>query len=657
MLIKKATIYVVAFLFSSTFYYFYIMQSPQNVTEILKQTLKNYWGFEGFRDSQQEIINAVISGQDTIALLPTGGGKSLCYQLPALVLEGTCIVVSPLLALMKDQVQYLKAIGVEAELLSSELNEAEEEAVYISCIDGFTKLLYVSPERLQNRKFLEKVEEIKISFIAIDEAHCISEWGQDFRPSYQNIKIFRDLCQNISCLAVTATATPKVLDDIQKKLNLQKPFVFKKSFKRSNIQLFNDEVSDKYQYVLNLLRHNQSSGIIYTRTRKEAELLTDFLWKNKIERVDYFHAGLPVSEKNKRQEKWQKSNHKVLVSTNAFGMGIDKENVRMVIHFSPPFSLENFYQEIGRAGRDGEDSYAFLLWNEQELNHLDDVFKNQIPNKKEFLKIISYLYSTFMIGENELPEQIFEINISKIQDFTKISIAKIKNVLQFLHHQEIVYLNTTKSLSTISLLFNLSDLENLPKKDSYFIELLLRTVDGLSSHKSHFSETVVSKKMGVTPQEFKERIKEIKKKGFVDYLDGSAQSVKFLMQREDRAFSGKWWNLFEHIQKNKLQKWEEMKFYARNKDVCKMKLILMYFGEKEVQNCGNCYVCNGKGNYMPSVSLERQIIDKLKDKAATLDDLCITLHYHEREKVQEALIFLLDLGQIKMQDFRTYTAK
>ena len=477
--------------------YFYKMQSSINISNLITQTLENFWGYNSFRDSQEEIINAVISGKDTIALLPTGGGKSLCYQLPALVLEGTCLVISPLLALMKDQVQQLKSKGIEAEYLSSELDELQEEEIYGRCIEGLTKLLYVSPERLQNKNFLERIDEIAISFIAVDEAHCISEWGQDFRPSYQNIKNFRNQFKNVPCLALTATATPKVIEDIKVKLGFNQYLIFKKSFIRENIEIFIDELSDKYQYIFELLKNSNSSGIIYTRTRRDAEELSKFLQNRNLKNVDFFHAGLSVREKHQKQEKWLKSNNQVLISTNAFGMGIDKENVRFVIHFSPPASLENYYQEIGRAGRDGEKSYAFLLWNEQELKNLDDVFQNQTPNKTEFLKTISYLYSKFMIAENELPEQIFEVNISKIQEFTKISKAKIINILNFLHNQELIYLNTVKSLSTLELKFEVYDLENLPKKDSFFVELLLRSIDGLSTHKAQFSEVNLCKKLAL----------------------------------------------------------------------------------------------------------------------------------------------------------------
>lgn len=633
------------------------MQSSINISKLIHDTLFNLWGYNSFRDSQQEIINAVISGKDTIALLPTGGGKSLCYQLPAIVLEGTCLVISPLLALMKDQVQQLKAKGIEADYLSSELDEFQEEEIYNRCVEGMTKLLYISPERLQNKKFLEKIDDIAISFIAVDEAHCISEWGQDFRPSYQYIKQFRNQFKNVPCLALTATATPKVIDDIKTKLGFSQYLIFKKSFKRDNIDIFINEIADKYQYVFDLLKNSNSSGIIYVRTRKESHDLTEFLHNRNLKNVDFFHAGLSVKEKHLKQDKWLKSNNQILISTNAFGMGIDKDNVHFIIHFSPPASIENYYQEIGRAGRDGEKSYAFLLWNKQEIVNLDDSFKNQTPSKNEFVRVISYLYSKYMIAENELPEQVFELNISKIREFTKMSQAKIKNILNFLHNQELVYLNTAKNLSTLELKFEIYDLENLPKKDSYFIELLLRSIDGLSSHKAQFSEANLCKKIGVDSRDLKERLKELHQKGFVDYLDGSLDSIRFLKPREDRSFPGKWWNLFEQIQKNKLQKWEEMKFYTRNRDYCKMKLILTYFGEKNAKNCGNCYVCTAKNPTQNQQSVEKQILQALDKRASTLDELAIMLHYHQKEKLQDHLIFLLELGKIRMLDFRTYTLK
>lgn len=630
------------------------MISPQDFQKLKYDTLKYFWGYNDFRDSQEEIINAVINEKDTLVLLPTGAGKSLCYQLPALLKEGTCLVVSPLLALMKDQVNQLKSRGIEAEYLSSELDEYDAETIYDRCKEGLTKLLYVSPERLTNTQFIQNMEEIQLSFIAVDEAHCISEWGQDFRPSYQNIKGFRSNNPEIPCLALTATATPKVLEEIKNKLELKNPFVFQKSFKRENIKIFTDEVSDKFQRVFDILKYSNDSGIVYVRTRKEAELLTEFLKKNQLKNVDYFHAGLTTKEKNARQNLWNNSDNHVLVSTNAFGMGIDKDNVRFVIHYSPAASLENYYQEIGRAGRDGKDSFAFMLWNKQELLNFDQVLKNQTPNKAEFLKIISYLYSIFQVAEFELPEKTFQLNSLSIQNFTKLSKAKISNVLNFLHNQEIIYYNDYKSLSSLELFIKADEIDQLPQKDAYFIELLFRNISGITTHKVMFSEQQISNKINISVPLIKERLKEFQQKNYLEYIDGAQASIKFLKPRDERAVNSAYWKLFEHIQRNKIQKWEEMKFYVENNDYCKMKLILAYFGEKNSKNCGQCSVCEKNKQSIFGKNISQQIINLLAKKSATIEELSIQLSYHSKENILENLIFLLDSGKVRMLNFRTY---
>lgn len=628
------------------------MQSEAEIKGVLLKTLQNFWGYSSFRTPQEEIILSVIRGKDTLALLPTGGGKSLCYQLPALVLEGVCLVVSPLLALIKDQVTQLKSIGVEAEYLSSELDENEQEEIYARATEGITKLLYVSPERLFNSMFLQKITNVHISFIAVDEAHCISEWGQDFRPSYQRIGEFRKLFGDVPCLALTATATPKVIADIEKKLTLKSPQIFQKSYKRDNLRIFHEEISDKYQRILDFMKNNSASGIIYVRTRKEAEELTAFLKQKGIENVDFYHAGLSLKDKNQNQKKWQQSSSHTLVSTNAFGMGIDKENVRFVIHFSPSVSLENYYQEIGRAGRDGYESYALLLWNEQEFSDIDDIFRNQIPNKTEFLSILSFLYSIFQIAEGEASEKIFKLNTQKIRDFTKTSFAKIKNVLNFMHNQELVFWNNYKDLSTLELKISAEDLELLPPKEAYFVEFLLRNISGIATHKVSFSEEMLSRKLGISMQEIQDRIQYLEEKELVEYVDGSADSIKFLKPRNTREFQGKYWNEFQQIQRNKLQKWEEMKYFIRETDYCKMKMILTYFGEKNAQNCHKCYVCQPLNS---TQNLSAQILNALNEKPMTFDEVRAKLNLSGKEEIFETLVSLLNEHKIKMLDYKTYT--
>lgn len=632
------------------------MNSNSTYQKIKKDTLQHYWGFSEFRDMQETIIDHLVAGKDTMVLLPTGGGKSLCYQLPAIFLEGTCIVISPLLALMKDQVIQLKNKGIEAEYLSSELDHEEANVIYSRCKEGITKLLYMSPERLLNSQFLENIEDIQISFIAIDEAHCISEWGQDFRPSYQHIKNFRQECKNVPSIALTGTATSKVLDEIILKLGLRTPQIFKKSFHRDNIKINVTEIADKYSYISDFIRFHPYSGIIYTQTRKEAEQLSDFLKRNQHKEVDYFHAGLSVKEKNDRQAKWQQSNSFVLIATNAFGMGIDKENVRFVIHFSPSNSIENYYQEIGRSGRDANPSTAVLLWNQQELKNFDNILENQIANKEEFLKVVTYLYSIFQIADLDSSEQFHQFNIQRIKDLTKISLPKIRSIIQFLHHQEIVYYNPLKTLSSLHLKIPFDSYESLHPKDSYFIELLMRNLQGFTSHRVHFSEAKIAEKLGVDSSLLKERFRELQNKNYIEYLDGSEASIKFLVPRNDRTFSTKLWSLFDQIQKNKIKKWEEMKFFVKENSICKSKLILSYFGESNTDNCNNCSVCIQKSGKIFRTDISSEVKQLLQQKPATLEEIFIKLNSHKKEKIREKLIDLLDSGEVQMLDFRTYTA-
>lgn len=629
------------------------MQSQERTKEILLKTLKNFWGYDSFRELQEDVMISLLEGRDTLALLPTGGGKSICYQLPALVSEGICLVISPLLALMKDQVFQLNSIGIEAEYLSSELDDDEQEIIYERAIRGDIKILYVSPERLGNSVFLKKISEVGLSFIAVDEAHCISEWGQDFRPSYQNIKEFRQIIDNIPCLALTATATPKVISDIKEKLGLENAHIFQKSYKRENLSIYIEEIYDKYQKVYDFLKNNIVSGIIYVRTRKDAEDLALFLKDKGLKNVDFYHAGLSVEEKNNRQKKWQMSSNEILISTNAFGMGIDKDNVKFVMHFSPSASLENYYQEIGRAGRDGEESYVFLLWNEQELSDIDDVLYAQIPNKEEFLRIVKTLYSKFQIAEAENSEMTFQLNLQSIQKITRLSYAKIKNVLNFLHNQEIIYWNNYKTLSTLELKIKPDDLDSLSPKDTYFIEILYRCLPGVGLGKVSFNEKTLSNKFGINLEDVRERIKELEKKEFLEYIDGNEDSIKFLRHRNDREIEGRFWKLFEQIQKNKLQKWEEQKYFIRNQDYCKMRMILAYFGEKNTDNCKKCYICRSlEGN--KEIQLIDKILEELRKSPMTYDELRIKLYHYDKEEIYENLISLLNLDKIKMLNYKTY---
>ncbi|MHA6696962.1 RecQ family ATP-dependent DNA helicase [Chryseobacterium sp. A301] len=617
--------------------------------------LKMFWGYSEFRDQQEEIIDSIVSGKDTLALLPTGAGKSLCYQLPALFLEGTCLIISPLLALMRDQVIQLKALGIEAEYLSFELEDLEMELILSRCKEGVTKLLFVSPERLQNSVFLRHMEEIEVSFLAVDEAHCISEWGQDFRPSYQHIKQFREEFLQVPCLALTATATPQVLAEIKTKLALTPVQLFQKSFKRDNLQIAMEKESHKYERVAELLRNHKESGLIYVRTRKEAENLSQFLRSRGNDRVQYYHAGLSAKEKISRQTHWLQSSNQVLISTNAFGMGIDKTNVRFVVHFTIPSSLENYYQEIGRAGRDAHLSLALLLWSEEEIAEFDRILKNQMPTKEQYEKILSILYSIYQVAEGELPEKSFVLDIEKIKRLTRCSGAKVRNIIQFLHHQELIYHNDYKSPSTLELFLSPDEIDQLPASEAAVLENLYRQLPGLSKQRVHFSDIGLASKIGVSLENLKQTFVTLNKTDYALYMDGSLSSVKFLKPRDSRALSFGYYPLFAQIQKNKVQKWEEMKYFVKEEKTCKMVLILRYFGESSNEPCQRCYVCkkNQEANF--GSSLESELLFALERGPKTLEQLSVHLSLYPKNDILESLILLLDKEEVKMKDFRTYT--
>lgn len=623
--------------------------------QLKHEYLKMFWGYSEFRDQQEEIIDSIVSGKDTLALLPTGAGKSLCYQLPALFLEGTCLVISPLLALMRDQVIQLKSLGIEAEYLSFELEDIEMELILSRCKEGITKLLFVSPERLQNSVFLRHMEEIEVSFLAVDEAHCISEWGQDFRPSYQHIKQFREEFLPVPCLALTATATPQVLSEIKTKLALSHVQLFQKSFKRDNLQIAMEKENHKYERIAELLQNHKESGLVYVRTRKEAENLSKFLRSRGHDRVQYYHAGLTSKEKKTRQSNWLRLPSQVLISTNAFGMGIDKTNVRFVVHFTIPNSLENYYQEIGRAGRDSESSLALLLWSEEEIAEFDRILQNQMPTKEQYEKIISILYSLYQVAEGELPEKSFVLDIEKIKRLTRCSGAKVRNIIQFLHHQELIFHNNYKSPSTLELTLIPDEIDQLPSKEATFLENLYRQLPGLSKQRVHFSELNLSSKLGLSPEHLKESLAALSKRDYAHYMDGSLSSVKFLKPRDSRALSYRYYHLFSQIQKNKVQKWEEMKYFVKEETTCKMALILRYFGEHSSAACQKCYVCKKNQEASFGSTLESELLFALEKRPKTLEQLCVHLSLYAKNEVLETLIELLDKEEVKMKDFRTYT--
>ncbi|MDR2122411.1 MAG: RecQ family ATP-dependent DNA helicase [Flavobacteriaceae bacterium] len=617
------------------------------------KVLESYWGYENFRDPQKEIILSILEGNDTIALLPTGAGKSICYQVPALLGQGICIVISPLLALIKDQVLQLKRRSISAEYISSEQTPDQQISVFNKLKNNDLKLLYVSPERLLNKAFLEVIKDVEISFLAVDEAHCISEWGNDFRPSYQQIKNFREyIGKHIPCMALTATATEKVLSEIIKKLDLKNVQVFKKSYERENLSLHIIETNDKLGQIERILTRYKGAGIIYCRTRNETRKLSEIL-KNKGFEVDFFHAGLSIQEKIQKQKEWTYSNSKVLISTNAFGMGIDKENVRLIIHFSPPYSLENYYQEVGRAGRDGYLSHAFLLWNDSEFSDISSSLTQTISSKSEYEKIIRYLYSLYGVIPNELPENIFDFDLTDFQQKVKLNQSKIISVLEFLHNCSILQWKYEPSDSLLKMNFPIERLDtDFFGKDSAIFEKIARKVTGVFSYLVKFSEKRLSEALLVSHSSLHSFLLKYDQSGDITYIDGNKQKILFLIPRNDQIIMGEYWDKFKHIQENKLFKYKELEFFVQNKKYCRMKLILGYFGEKSHHNCEKCDVClNKKKKKAPLNELQLFI----REQPRTREEIYAEFHAFSFEEIHEYLQELISEEKIKAINFNTYS--
>lgn len=627
----------------------------KSLNKLLENTLEQFWGYSSFRPIQSEIIHSLMQRLDTLALLPTGGGKSLCYQLPAVLLEGTALVVSPLLALMKEQVQQLNFLGISAAFLSSEFDDEQEEQIYTRLKNDEYKILYISPERLLNATFLENIVDVQLSFLAVDEAHCISEWGSDFRPSYQNIKAFRENFDYLPCIALTGTASVKVAKEIQTKLGFENAQIFRKSFRRDNLTLQVRELGDKYQHIFYYLKENSCAGLIYVRTRRAAEDLANWLQHKGIVNIDFYHAGLSSKEKHSRQNRWLSQNNYTLVSTNAFGMGIDKQDVGFVIHLSPPSSIENYYQEIGRAGRNGNEAEALMLWNHAELRDIDGLYKSQMASKSEYENVISCVYSKCLIAEHEMPEDFFEINTSQIHEITKVSRSKVVSILRFLQNQEIIYLKESDGPSSLKLKFEIHDADLLGKNDAHFIEALSRVLEGFARHRVYFREKKLSEKLRIDEVNLKLRLKELHRKDYLDYFDGSSMGIRFLTPRNDREMNQRYWKIFESIQKNKVQKWEEIKYFLKENSFCKMRMILAYFGESSKEDCGKCTYCLAKNTKSDEKTYKKLIFEALMQSPSTLDEITVRLKYYPKEQILDHLKNLLDKNQVKMLDFKTYS--
>jgi len=597
------------------------MISPQDI-------LLKYWGYNSFRASQEAIIDKVLENKDVLALLPTGGGKSLCYQVPALAREGICLVISPLISLMKDQIENLDSKGIKASTIKSKSSIDDIVALFDNLKYGHSKFLYLSPERLQSEFILQKIKEIPINLIAIDEAHCISEWGHDFRPSYRHIKKIREIVPDVTMIALTATATKKVIEDIVTNLALKNVSVFKKSFYRDNLayQIFTHE--NKLGRLEQIFKKNPFPTIVYVNSRRKTEEISNFITSKGFSST-FYHGGMSAEYKSKAFEEWMKEEKIIMVATNSFGMGIDKPNVKIVIHLDLPNSIENYVQEAGRGGRNGEKSFSVVLQNENDiLSYKRNTLEN-IPTVKEIKEVHQKLYQYFQVAKGEKPVTTFDFNFLAFCQLYKLEQKKTSNIIQILKKNEIIDVNpkfyqkstilfTTTSKQLIHYKFN----SKLSKK---LVDFLLRSFGGVFQKETKINEFDIAKRLQTNSTIIKEELKKLEESNLILYKEtNSDEEFVFLVPREDDITINRVSKTIQSYLTQQIKKSEDLISFIKNDTICRSIQLLNYFGETAVSDCGMCDVCIIKKNENPK-DLDHQIIQLFKNRKEISQEEIITL--------------------------------
>lgn len=560
-----------------------------------KEILIKYWGHTGFRPMQEEIIKAVLEKKDTLALLPTGGGKSICFQVPALMQDGICIVISPLISLMKDQVEHLKSKGIRSVAITSALSKNEVDVVVNNCIYGNYKFLYLSPERLQNKILQDKIKQMNVSLLTVDEAHCISEWGYDFRPSYLHIAEIRTLLPNVPILALTATATTNIVDEIQEKLLFNRKHLLQTSFVRENLSYVVINTDQKKQKLVKILHHFKSSAIVYVGSRKKTKEITQLLRNNNIS-SDFYHAGLDMDVRNQKQQRWMNNQIRVMVATNAFGMGIDKENVRIVVHINTPSSLEAYFQEAGRAGRDSNLSYAILLTNKTDRIDMTQFILSQYPSVKEIKECYQKIADYFHVAVDSAEGESFEFNINNFCDKYEFNTFKTYNILKYLEREE--YIKLTDAIHTASKLHFLVDNTELYRfqisnahYDS-FIKLLLRSYSGLFDNYVTINEIILAQRFNTSSEKIISLLVKLKQLEILNYLPRSnAPKLIFTKNRAEASSLQISEKILAERKEIKRKKISAVIKYSENNVVCRTQQLINYFGEEKSYKCEKCDVC------------------------------------------------------------------
>ena len=623
------------------------------------EILKKYWNHNSFRAPQDQIIKAVLEKQDVIALLPTGGGKSICFQVPAMQLEGICIVVSPLIALMQDQVANLNERGIKALSLNSGVSQDDLIRIFDNLQFGEYKFLYLSPERLQSSFIQEKIKQLNVSLIAIDEAHCISEWGHDFRPSYRHINVLKEIKPEVNFIALTASATKEVLTDISESLNFNNPHIFKKSFYRDNLAYQIFSVEDKLHRLLQICIKTKSPSIVYVSSRKKTKEIATFLNANGFS-AGYYHGGLSALEKHEAFENWMLEKTPIIVATNAFGMGIDKDNVKVVVHIDLPTSIENYIQEAGRAGRNGEKAFSAVLQNKNDIRLFQEKIETTYPTLIEIKEIYKNLHLNFHIAHGELNEKSYEFNFSLFSDKYNYTANKLDTALKILCNNNVIELsdNYTKK-STLQILATSKEILNYIKSKKNLSELIntiLRSYGGLFEQQTKINEYWLAKKNKTSVTTIVTLLEQLNTEGLIDYQKSKNKSdIYFLVPREDNIAINRIAKNSTHYINQKKKKSEEFIRFIENDNICRSIQVLHYFNEYNVSKCGICDVCLSERNTTKDISM--QIIEFLKLKnTQTSKEICNYLSADDATIVLN-LQHLLDKDKIAINNYNQYYLK
>ncbi len=566
-----------------------------NEPDIYLNILRKYWGYDDFRGIQREIIESIGSHRDTLGLMPTGGGKSVTFQVPALAQEGVCIVITPLIALMRDQVIHLREKGIIATAIYSSMSRAEIIKQLDNCILGHVKLLYVSPERLASPIFQTKLRHIRVSFITVDEAHCISQWGYDFRPAYLRIADIRRLLPDVPVLALTATATPLVVEDIQRQLLFAENNVFRMSFERKNLAYVVRETTDKEGELLHILHSMEGSTIIYVRSRRRCKDISTMLEQKGFSST-FYHAGLDPAVKNERQKQWQNDEKRIIVATNAFGMGIDKPDVRLVIHIDCPDSIEAYFQEAGRAGRDGRKAYAVLLWNNSDIRKLNKRIADNFPEREFITAVYEHLAFYYTIGVGSGGGHTFAFEIDRFCHTYGYFPTRVHSALKLLQNAGyIIYEMDPDAQARVMFLlgrYDLQRLDELTAQEEAVVTALLRNYGGLFTDYSYIDESLIAQQAGLDRQLTYQTLKTLSHRHILHFIpQRKTPFITFTQDRVDKEEVVIPASIYEDRKDQFGKRIEAMIEYASHNDMCRSRMLLRYFGEQRSADCDICDVC------------------------------------------------------------------